>query len=88
MFASHMEEFCFNIRRLTLSVIDLPRRCCQRGREQNFLILLFWVVLIDTHPYPAVRRCPDAKIDDDGKDLFNVVQAVRSLSGSKDRFLR
>ena len=46
-----------------------------------FLSLLIWVVLVDTHPYPAVRRCPDAKTDLDRKDLFNVAQAVHSLSG-------
>ena len=40
-------------------------------------------MLVDTHPYPAVRRCPDAKTDFDGKDLFNVAQAVHSISGSK-----
>ena len=85
--ASFMEDFCFNIRRLIFSTIDLPLRRCRRGREENFLSLLIWVVLVDTHPYPAVQRCPDAKTDLDGKDLFNVAQAVRSLSGSKDRFL-
>ena len=31
------------------------------------------------HPYPAVWRCPDAKTDFDGKDLFNMVQAVHSI---------
>ena len=72
---------------LFFSVIDLPRRCCRRGREENFLILLIWVVLVDMCPYPAVRRCPDAKTDLDGKYLFNVAQAVHSLSGSMDRFL-
>ena len=36
-------------------------------------------MLVDTHPYPAVRRCPDAKTDLDGKDLFNVAQAVHSI---------
>ena len=77
MFASFTEDFCFNIRRLTFSAIDLP---CRR-REENFLNLLIWVVLVDTHPYPAVWRCPDAKTDEDGKYLFNVVQAVHSLSG-------
>ena len=34
------------------------------------------------HLYPAVWRCPDAKTNFDGKDLFNVVQAVHSISGS------
>ena len=40
-------------------------------------------MLVDTRPYPAVQRCPDAKTDFDGKDLFNVAQAVHSISGSK-----
>ena len=85
--ASVMEDFCFNIRRLTFSAIALPLRRCRRGREEKFRLLLIWVVLVDTHPYPAVWRCPDAKTDLDGKVLFNVVQAVHTLSGSKDRFL-
>ena len=71
---------------LSFSIIDLPHRRCRRGREENFLILLIWVVLVDTCPYHAVWRYPDAKTDEDGKDLFNVAQAVHSLSGSKDRF--
>ena len=56
------EDFCFNNRRLTFSAIDLPLRCCQGGSEENFLILLIWVVLVDTHQNPAVRRYPDAKL--------------------------
>ena len=36
-------------------------------------------MLVDTRPYPAVRRSPDAKTDFDGKDLFNVAQAVHSI---------
>ena len=72
---------------LSFSVIDLLRRHCRRGREENFLILIIWVVLVDTHLYPAIWRCPDAKTDEDGKDLFIVAQAVHSHSGSKDRFL-
>ena len=39
-------------------------------------------MLVDTRPYPAVQRCPDAKTVFDGKDLFNVAQAVHSISGS------
>ena len=27
-------------------------------------------MLVETHLYPAVWRCPDAKTDEDGKDLF------------------
>ena len=77
--ASFMEDFCFNIRRLIFSAIDLPSRRCWRGKEESILILLIWVVLVDTHPYPAVHRCPDAKTDFDGKDLFNVAQAVHSI---------
>jgi len=87
VFASFTEVFSFNIRRLTLSAINLSHRCCQRGREENFLISLIWVVLVDTHLYPAVWRCPDAKTDEDRKNLFNVVQAVHSLSGSMDRLV-
>ena len=71
-----MDVFCFNIRRLIFSTIDFPSRRCWRGREESILILLIWFVLVDTHPYPAVRMCPDAKTDLDGKDLFNVAQAV------------
>ena len=66
----------------TFSAIDLPFLLLKRKRGE-FLILLHWFVLVDMHPYPAVWRCPDAKTDLDGKDLFNVVQAVHSLSGSK-----
>ena len=53
----------------------------------EFRILLHWFVLVDTRPHPAVQRCPDAKTDFDGKDLFNVAQAEQSISGSKGRFL-
>ena len=62
-----MEDFCFNDRRLIFSAINLPLRLCQRGRDENFLFLLIRVVLVDTHLYPAVQRCPDAKTDFDGK---------------------
>ena len=81
------EDFCFNNRRLTFSTINLPLRRCQRGREENFLFLLIQILLVDMHLYPAVRRCPDAKTDFIGKYLFNVAQAVHSLSGQKKRFL-
>ena len=74
-----MEDFCFNIRRITFSAIDRPLRRCRRGREEKFLILLIWVVLVDTHLYSDIWRCPDAKTDLDGKGLFNVAQAVHTI---------
>ena len=65
----------------TFSAVNLLSRFLKRKRGE-FLILLVWFVLDDTCPYPAVWRCPDAKPDFDGKYLFNVAQAVHSLSGS------
>ena len=50
----------------------------EEGRRV-FLFYLFWVVLVDTHPYPAVHWRPDAKTNFDGKDLFDVAQAVHPI---------
>ena len=73
--ASSMEGSALIFIILTFSAIDLLFLLLKRKRGE-FLILLIWFVLVDMRPYPAVRRCPDAKTDFDRKDLFNVAQAI------------
>ena len=71
----------------TFSAVDLPFALFLKRKRGEFLILLIWVVLVDTHLYPAVHRCPDAKTDLDGNTCLTWLKQYTHFLASKDRFL-